>query len=88
MYNFQKLTKFRAPVPIKGIQIVIVFTFLLIISQTYVFLTPYVLCLFLNVESALKVCRSNSNTPVIHTYLENRNSAKKFERQNFFVFFF
>jgi hypothetical protein len=46
----------RQPHKIQGIQIVIVFTFLYVLI---------VLCLFLIVESALKVCRSNSDTPCI-----------------------
>jgi hypothetical protein len=64
MYNLQKLSKFRPPVqctdnPIKSNRFYIFVDYL-------AFLTPYVfrdLCLFLIIESALKVCRSNSDTP-------------------------
>jgi hypothetical protein len=50
-----------------------VFTFFVVISQTKRFLTPHVpilivLCLFLIIESALKVCRWNSDSPVYQNF--------------------
>jgi hypothetical protein len=49
--------------------------FIDIALANYAFLTPYVLrvlCLFLIVESALGVCRSNSDTPCIIFFHNDR----------------